>query len=95
MQIVECSAFHCLNGGLAGTPRGDEDNREMWIDLARLREDGQSIHIREHVIENQYAGPLRELHLSGKAHPDGQQVVDSAVIEFQLPIVAVENPESP
>lgn len=41
------------------------------------------------------AGPLRELHLSGKAHPDGQQVVDSAVIEFQLPIVAVENPESP
>lgn len=38
------------------------------------------------------AGPLRELHLSGKAHPDGQHVVDSAVIEFQLPIAAVENP---
>lgn len=38
------------------------------------------------------AGPLRELHLSGKAHPDGQRVVNSAVIEFQIPIAAVENP---
>ena len=37
-------------------------------------------------------GPLRELHLSGKAHPDGQQVVDSAVIEFQLPVAPSENP---
>jgi len=37
------------------------------------------------------AGSLRELHLSGKAHPDGQRVVDTAVIEFQLPIAAIDS----
>ncbi|MEZ4767971.1 MAG: MerR family transcriptional regulator [Caldilineales bacterium] len=41
------------------------------------------------------AGPLRELHLSGKAHPDGHQVVDSAVIEFELPIVSMEISPTP
>ncbi len=35
------------------------------------------------------AGPLREIHLSGPAHPDGD-VVDSAVIELQVPIAAQE-----
>lgn len=34
------------------------------------------------------AGPLRELHLSGPAHVGGE-VVDSAVIEFQVPIQMV------
>ena len=34
------------------------------------------------------AGPLRELHLSGPAHVGGE-VVDSAVIEFQVPIQIV------
>ena len=43
--------------------------------------------LNEHVP----TGPLRELHLSGKAHPDGQRVVDTAVIEFQLPIAAIES----
>ena len=35
------------------------------------------------------AGPLRELHLSGPAHVGGE-VVDLAVIEFQVPIRKVE-----
>jgi DNA-binding transcriptional MerR regulator len=33
------------------------------------------------------AGPLRELHLSGPAHPTSGDVVDSAIIELQIPIV--------
>ena len=36
----------------------------------------------KHII----AGPMRELHLSGPAHPDGQTVADTAVIELQIPI---------
>ena len=32
------------------------------------------------------AGPLRELHLSGPAHPNGGPVAEWAVIELQLPI---------
>ena len=39
--------------------------------------------------DHRIAGPLRELHLSGPAHPDGS-VADSAVIELQVPIVAQE-----
>lgn len=35
------------------------------------------------------AGPLRELHLSGPAHPQGA-VVETAVIELQLPIQKVQ-----
>ncbi|MCB0037377.1 MAG: MerR family transcriptional regulator [Anaerolineales bacterium] len=40
------------------------------------------IGVQNHII----AGPMRELHLSGPAHPNGKKVVDSAVIELQLPI---------
>jgi DNA-binding transcriptional MerR regulator len=34
------------------------------------------------------AGPLREIHLSGPAHEDGQ-VVDEVVVELQVPIQAI------
>lgn len=37
------------------------------------------------------AGPLRELHLSGPAHPDGKTVAETAVIELQLPIQPLSN----
>jgi effector-binding domain-containing protein len=32
------------------------------------------------------AGPLREVHLSGPAHPDGT-VVDTTVLELQIPVL--------
>lgn len=38
--------------------------------------------LHQHMI----IGPLRELHLSGPAHPDGKAVVETAVIELQIPI---------
>ena len=49
--------------------------------LALLRWIGVSDHVP--------VGPLRELHLSGPAHVGGE-VVDLAVIEFQVPIRKVE-----
>ena len=36
------------------------------------------------------AGPLRELHLSGPAHPD-QPVAELPVVELQVPIASVRD----
>ncbi len=57
----------------------------MGIDSAVL-ELLRWIGIHDHTL----AGPLRELHLSGPAHVEGQPV-DTAVVELQLPIIPVAN----